>query len=148
MISGVTIGGLVSVISVLALAWTAVNDTLVLPYSDVKGHLLACSAENVTAALTNLGNKEAIVTGGKITQTWTGTGPPQERALTPLETDAILTGGKTTRVHLTATLDNVPSGIPPMHKDVQCAYKVRIELIGYREKSSHFEGECPCIPAA
>src|SRR5689334_18341645 len=67
-VTSLSIGALVSLISVGTLAWTTLRTYLVWPHSEVESTAVKCTTGDVAFAVSNTGTRSAVIADGAITR--------------------------------------------------------------------------------
>jgi len=146
-----TIAGVISVISIVTLAWTAIDNKLILPYSNVYAYSPSCSRSSADVYFTNTGNRPAIIDDGKIKRTFDGNTDGGEKALAVARESALLKAGETRLVKFEYMEEDTPSEFAKMFPNHKCEYGMTLMVTHYDSKDTEEPKQiskvCACTPS-
>jgi hypothetical protein len=142
LLNGITIGGLVSLVPVLALAAAFLNTQILYRYADVRATAIDCSPSKILVGVTNVGNRPAILQGASVVAVLDGVDDNLVHTLTlgDQKEMALLAPDKSVVLELKPT-----NPLPPPTYNKTCGYKVTLHTLTFEHRARPVEvSSCAC----
>lgn len=144
----ISLSTFVTTLPLLAIVFAFMQDRIVFPYSEVIGVPVSCQYDTVTLGLSNVGNRPAIVKGGRLLVEPV-TGDRIERDLVvPADRSMVLEPRKTdVRTFNITTLKGSEVGpLPPIEPGKKCSYRITLATSEFADDARQprvISCECP-----
>lgn len=147
LLTGINLSSLVALVPVLTLAFAFLNQTVILPRSQLSATVSACTRDTVVVALSNSGTRTAIVESGLAR--FLPAKPDFDRTLAPpeglLAPVVIKAGEAQVRLFSFADASGTPLPAPLLPEAGACRYDVSLKVLEFGgERSTVAGGQCTC----
>lgn len=137
MTDGLSVPSVLQIITttlpLIAIVFVFIQDRVVFPYSEVTAVPINCSEDAVTLGLSNVGNRPAIVAGGRLAQIPMAVPPIVRDLSAAADRSMVLEPGKTdVRSFGITTLNGVEVGpVSSVESGKQCFYRITLATLEF-----------------
>lgn len=143
ILAGLDLKGLIALVPIVTLAYAFIQDRIEGEFSRLDVALVSCTEDTVTAFVSNIGNKNGIIT--RATYTTAGSEPRAFELPEPSES-RLFEGGESRIIELKVNRQISPGGLVPFdaRQKPDCGVDIAIETLAFDHSTRARTLSCDC----